>query len=134
MDTFINLGPNCKPGFKIMLLDLPWKIGTWQSLGLGWPGPLQGLGWPGPLQGLNYLRIPPPSYLWGCKSCTHSGHCQSGQCPGRLEARSQACSALSLKPKQDYLFTFFNRCDTRSLYLSPEKIARESRSNSSNRT
>ena len=31
---------------------------------------------------------------------------QSGQCPGRLEARSEACSALSLKPKQDYLFNF----------------------------
>ena len=30
-----------------------------------------------------------------------SGHSQSGQCPGRLEARSEACSAWSLKPKQD---------------------------------
>ena len=29
-------------------------------------------------------------------------HSQSGQCPGRLEARSETCSALSLKPKQDY--------------------------------
>ena len=36
---------------------------------------------------------------------THS-HSQSGQCPGRLEARSEACSALSLKPKQDYSFNF----------------------------
>ena len=27
-------------------------------------------------------------------------HSQSRQCPGRLEARSEACSALSLKPKQ----------------------------------
>ena len=26
-------------------------------------------------------------------------HSQSGQCPGRLEARSEACSGLSLKPK-----------------------------------
>ena len=25
---------------------------------------------------------------------------------GRLEARSEACSALPLKPKQDYLFNF----------------------------
>ena len=33
---------------------------------------------------------------------------QSGQCPGRLEARSEACSALSLRPKQDYLFIFPN--------------------------
>ena len=32
-------------------------------------------------------------------------HSQLGQCPGRLEARSEACSALSLKPKQDYLIS-----------------------------
>ena len=30
-------------------------------------------------------------------------HSQSGQCPGSLEARSVACSALSLKPK-DFSF------------------------------
>jgi len=36
------------------------------------------------------------------------GHSQSGQCPGRLEARPEACVALSLKPKQDYLFYFPN--------------------------
>ena len=35
-------------------------------------------------------------------------HSQSGQCTGTLEARSEACSALSLKPKQDYLFTFLH--------------------------
>ena len=29
----------------------------------------------------------------------------SRQCPGRLEARSKACSALSLKPKQDFLIS-----------------------------
>ena len=39
---------------------------------------------------------------------THS-HSQSGQRPGRLEARSEACSAFSLKPKQDYSFNFPNR-------------------------
>ena len=33
---------------------------------------------------------------------------QSGQCPGRLEARSETHSALSLKPEQDYLFNFPN--------------------------
>ena len=32
-------------------------------------------------------------------------HSQLRQCPGRLEARSEACSALSLKPKQDYLIS-----------------------------
>ena len=36
-------------------------------------------------------------------------HSQSGQCPGRLEARSVACSALSLNPKQGCLFNFPNR-------------------------
>ena len=35
-------------------------------------------------------------------------HSQLGQCPGRLEARSEACSALSLKPKRDYSFNFPN--------------------------
>ena len=33
---------------------------------------------------------------------------QSGQCPGRLEARSEACSASSLKPKLDGSFNFPN--------------------------
>ena len=69
-----------------------------------------GLGWPGPLQALNNLKIPPPSYLRCCSlALTAGSHSQSGQCPGRLEARSEACSALSLKPKQDYLFNFPNR-------------------------
>ena len=36
---------------------------------------------------------------------TAGTHSKSGQCPGRLEARSEACSALSLKPKQDYLIS-----------------------------
>ena len=51
------------------------------------------------------------SYLWCRKACTNSrqsGHSQSGQCPGRLEARSEDCSAFSLKPEQDYLFNFPN--------------------------
>ena len=38
------------------------------------------------------------------QAVTHS-HSQVGQYPGRLEARSEACSALSLKPKQDYLIS-----------------------------
>ena len=42
-------------------------------------------------------------------TAVNPSHSQSWQCPGKLEARSQACSALSLKLKQDYLFTFFNR-------------------------
>ena len=30
-------------------------------------------------------------------------------CPARLEARSETCSALSLKPKKDYIFNFPNK-------------------------
>ena len=41
------------------------------------------------------------------QAVTHS-HSQVGQYPGRLEARSEACSALSLKPKQDYFLNFPN--------------------------
>ena len=39
---------------------------------------------------------------------TAGSHLQSGQCPGRLEVRSEACSALSLKPKQGYLIALTN--------------------------
>ena len=39
---------------------------------------------------------------------TAGSHSQSGQCPGKLEAKSEACSDVSLKPKQDYLFNFPN--------------------------
>ena len=68
-----------------------------------------GLSWPDPLQGLNNLKIHPLSDLWCSKSCTYirqSGHSQSGWCPNRLETSSEACSALSLKPRQDYLSNF----------------------------
>ena len=73
-----------------------------------------GLGWSEPLYGFNNFKICPLSYLWCHKASTHSRqsrHLQSGQYPGRLEARSETWSALSLKPKQDYLFNFPNRWD-----------------------
>ena len=41
---------------------------------------------------------------------TAGSHSQSGQYPVRLEARSEACSALSLKPKQRYSFNFPDIC------------------------
>ena len=64
----------------------------------------------GLLQGLKNLKIFPTFYLWGCSlALTAGSHSQSGQCPGRLEARSEACPALSLKPKQDYIFNFPNK-------------------------
>ena len=77
-----------------------------------------GLGWLSPLQGFNNLKIPPPiislvlQILHSQQAVTHS-HSQSGQYPDRLEARSEACSALSLKPKQDYSFNFPNTISLR---------------------
>ena len=63
------------------------------------------LGWPGPPQGLNNLKIS-PHFTYGAANLalTAGSHSQSHS-PGRLEARSEACSALSLKPKQDYLIS-----------------------------
>ena len=57
-------------------------------------------------QGLNNLKI----YLHfiydsANLALTASSHSQSQSSPGRLEARSEACSALSLKPKQNYLIS-----------------------------
>ena len=52
------------------------------------------------------------------------GHSQSGQCPGRLEARSEACSALSLKPKQDYLFNFPNTSKLSIQFSSVQSLSR----------
>ena len=60
-----------------------------------------GLDWPRPLHGCDNSKI--------CllSSCTHSR--QSSLCPGSLEAKSEVCSALSLKPKRNHLFKFPNR-------------------------
>ena len=64
------------------------------------------LGWPGPPQGLNNLKIS-PHFIYGAANLalTAGSHSQSHRSPGRLEARSEACSALFLKPKQDYLIS-----------------------------
>ena len=145
----INLWPNCKPGFLLMLFVLFCK--TWMLLTLGWDGWMVSLtqwtwvwvsskrwwwtGKPGVLQSmgsqrvrhdwvteLNWTELKPGAWLARPPSgaqqsqdssaisssfaLTAGSHSQSGQCPGRLEARSEAFSALSLKPKQDYLFNF----------------------------
>lgn len=56
---------------------------------------------------------------------------QLGQCPGRLEARSEVCSALSLRPKGDCSFKFPNTClssgTNRSLGSSDCRLALETR-------
>ena len=59
-----------------------------------------------PAQGLNNLKIS-PHFICGVASLalTAGSHSQSHSSPGRLEARSEFCSALSLKPKQDYLIS-----------------------------
>ena len=97
-DTIINLWPNCKPGFLLMLFVLSCK--TWNVAKLGaWLAR--------PPQGAQQSQDSCPSspmvlqVLHAQQAVTYS-HSQSGQCPGTLEARSGACSALSLKPKQEY--------------------------------
>ena len=64
---------------------------------------------PGPLQVSTISRLL-PHLLYGAAGLALPANSlfQSEQCPGRLEARSEAHSALSLKPKQDYLFNFPN--------------------------
>ena len=76
------------------------KLRVLLSLGLGWPGPSR----------VSTISRFLPRLIFGAASpaLTAGSHSQSGQCPGRLEARSEACFALSLKPKQDYLFNFPN--------------------------
>ena len=79
-----NPWANCSSDFMLIMFVLCCK--TWNVTKPGaWLAR--------PLQGLNNLKIYPPFYLWCCKSCTQAvtpSHSQSGQCPGRLEARSEA--------------------------------------------
>ena len=64
-----------------------------------------GLDWPDPLQGLSSLK----RCHKACSNSKPARHSQPGLCLGRLEARSEACSALSLKPEQDYLISLAHR-------------------------
>ena len=82
-----NLWANSTSVFLLMLFVCLTKPIMLLSLGMSRPGPLQGL---------NNLKICPLSYLWCCKPCTHSR--QSGQCPARLEASSEACFREDLDP------------------------------------
>ena len=111
-DIIINLWASCSSGVMLILLLYLMKLRILLSLGLGWPGLLQGL---------NSFKICPLSYLWCHRSCTQSnqsGLSRSGQCPDSLGARSEACSALSLKPEQDYLYNLPN-CGPASFSPSP---------------
>ena len=62
-DIVISLWANCTSDFMLMLLVLSCK--TWKVLKAG-------ACWPDHLPGLNNLKIPSPSHLRCCKSCTHS--------------------------------------------------------------
>ena len=62
-----------------------------------------GLDWPSPLRGSTISRFLPRIIYGAASLALTKAVTQSGHCPDRLEARSEAYSALSLKPKQDYL-------------------------------
>ena len=82
----LNLWAHSSSGSTFVLQNLAVdKPGTWLPRTL--PGAPQ------------VSRFLPHLCLWCCRPHTHSR-----QHPGRLEARSEACSALPLKPQQDYLF------------------------------
>ena len=99
IDSIINLWANCNFSSMLMLFALSLKLEKLLLMGLGWPGPLQGL---------SNFKSPLLFYLWFPKTCTHSkqsGHSHSWQSPGKLKARSEACSVLSLTPEQYYLIS-----------------------------
>ena len=94
-NIIISLWANSSSGFMLVLLALSCK--TWNVVKSGaWlardpPGAQQ-------FQDLSPILSIVLQVSHSPQAFTHS-HSQSGQCPGRLEARSEACSALSLKPK-----------------------------------
>ena len=91
----INLWANFKPGFMLMLFVL-YNFECCQAWGL--------VGQP-PYRDLTIPRfIPHFIYVAASLALTAGSHSQSG----RLEGSSEACFALSLKPKQDYLLNFPN--------------------------
>ena len=73
------------------------KLGMLLSQNLGWPD-----------LGSIVSRFFPYLIYGAARLALNSSHSQSEQPPGMLEAKSETCSALSLKPEQDYLFNFPN--------------------------
>ena len=88
-DIITDLWVNCSSDFILLLFVSPLKLGMLLSLCLDCQNP-----WKGSAVSQDSSHI--SSVLLEVL------HSQSGQCPGRLEPRSGACSALSLRPKQDY--------------------------------
>ena len=98
-DSIINLCPNCKPGFVLMPL-----VSSHKTCNVAKP-----VSWlVRPLPGAQQSQDSSP-ILSMMLPVLHSWQAVTPACPGRLEAGSEACSALSLKPKQDYLFNFPTR-------------------------
>ena len=91
-DIIINLWLNCNPGFLWMLFVLSCKI--WDVTK---PGAWLARSPPGAQQSQDFSPVLSTALqvLYSQLAGSHS-HPPSGQCPGRLEARSEACSALSL--------------------------------------
>ena len=96
-DIILNLWLNCSSGFMLMLFVLSCKTWSVAKAGDTFRSSTISRFLPHLIHGARSLALREGSY---------SVNSQSGQCPSRLEARSEACSALSLKPKQDYLFNF----------------------------
>ena len=98
-DFCISLWPVCRSGFTLVWACKTWTVaepGAW----LPWPPP-------GAQQSQDPSRIF-SKMLHVLQSQQTVTVTPPGQRPGRWEARSEARSALSLKPKQDYLFNFPN--------------------------
>ena len=94
----VNLWANCHSGFVLMQFVLSCK--TWNVNPEAWlPGPPRGS-----------LQSQDSSPILSMVRSQQGGRAFTVQGPGRLEARWEACSALSLKPKGDYLFNFPHSC------------------------
>ena len=92
-DITVNLWPNCKSAFMLILFVLSCK--TWNFANPGaWLGP------PGAQQCQDFFPI-----LSVMMQVFHSQQAIT-QGSVQAEARSEVCSALSLKTKQDYSFNF----------------------------
>ena len=105
---------NCYHGQSVSKLQLCFHVNAVRLSCKTWNAAKPGACLARPHPGAQQSQDPSPvlSKAWQVlRSQQAATHCpsQSGQCPARLEARSEACAALSPKPKQDYSFNFPNR-------------------------
>ena len=103
MQSIIYLWANCSSGFMLMLFGMSRK--TWNVVKPGaWLTRVR----PGAQQ-FQDLSLILSMVMQGLHSQQAVRALTVRACPGRLEARSEACSALSLKPIKDYIFNFPNK-------------------------